>query len=139
MSFTAPLSPHRLFDLQDSFDKPMHFIPQLWILSPSKTGFIVSAHRLVNITLLTLVQTKLWFQGKPPTYILNEDTQAIIRAIGVSHTQLAKMSFGKIFDFTAGVYFYFLYYSKYYSTVALGCQIINRLPPFPPFLPLLEC
>ena len=41
-----------------------------------------------------------------PTYILNEDTQPVIRAIGVSHT-VAKMSFDKTFDLTAGVYFNF--------------------------------
>ena len=82
----------------------------------------------------------LW---ESPAYILNEDTQLVIRAIGVSHTackdefrrnlrshswsvfsffiiyshdsyarseyhtQLAKMNFDKIFDLTAGVYFYF--------------------------------
>ena len=56
------------------------------ILSPSKTGFIVSAHRLTNITLLPLVQATLYFQGESPTYILNEDTNQVIRAIGVSHT-----------------------------------------------------
>ena len=33
----------------------LHFLPHsCQILSPSKTGFIVSAHRLINITLLTL-------------------------------------------------------------------------------------
>ena len=41
-------------------------------------------------------------------YILNEDTQPVIRAIGVSHTELAKMSFDQIFDRTeAGMYFNF--------------------------------
>ena len=49
------------------------------------TGFIVSAHRLPNITLLTLIAT-LQLQGELPTYILNEDTQPVIRAIGESHT-----------------------------------------------------
>ena len=29
------------------------------MLSPSKTGFIVSVHRLINITLLTLAQATL--------------------------------------------------------------------------------
>ena len=28
----------------------------------------------------------MWLQGESPTYILNEDTQPVIRAIGVSHT-----------------------------------------------------
>ena len=55
------------------------------ILCPSKTGFVVSAHRLPNITLLTLIAT-LQLQGESPTYILNEDAQPVIRAIGVSHT-----------------------------------------------------
>ena len=62
------------------------------ILSLSETGFIVSAHRLTNITLLT--------------YIL--DTRTVIRAIGVSPTALKTMSFYKIFDLTAGVYFHLL-------------------------------
>ena len=48
-------------------------------------GFVVSAQRLTNITLLTLIAT-LKLQGESPTYILNEDTQPVIRAIGVSHT-----------------------------------------------------
>ena len=39
------------------------------ILSPSETGFIVSAHRLPNITLLTLIATLL-LQGESPNYIL---------------------------------------------------------------------
>ena len=40
-------------------------------------------------------------------------TQPVIRAIGVSRTQLAKMSFDKIFDLTAGVYFNF--YNIFYT------------------------
>ena len=55
------------------------------IASPSETGFIASAHRLTNITLLTLIATLLLL-GESPTYILNEDTQLVMRAIGVSHT-----------------------------------------------------
>ena len=42
-----------------------------------------------------------------PNIALNEDTQPVIRAIGVSHTRLAKMNFDNIFDLTAGVYFNF--------------------------------
>ena len=63
----------------------MHFLPQLSDLTPLKTGFIVSAHRLTNITLLTLI-APLQLQGESPTYIVNEDTPPVIRAIGVSHT-----------------------------------------------------
>ena len=55
------------------------------ILSPSKTGIIVTVHRLPNITLLTLVQATLWFQGETLIYILNVDTYPVIRAIEVSH------------------------------------------------------
>ena len=44
--------------------------------------------------------------GKGGTYILNEDTQPVIRAIGVSHTA-CKDEFRQIFDLTAGVYFNF--------------------------------
>ena len=49
--------PHRLFDLQDSLDKRIHFPLQLSDFVPLRNGFIVSAHRLTNITLLTLVAT----------------------------------------------------------------------------------
>ena len=63
----------------------MHFIPQLSDLSPSELGFIVSTHKITNITLLTLMVT-LQLQGESPTYILYEDTQPVLRAIGVSHT-----------------------------------------------------
>ena len=70
-----------------------------------KTGFIVSAYRLVNITLLTLVQqATLWFQGESPTYILNEDTHPIIRAIGVAHTA-SEDEFDEFFELTGGVHF----------------------------------
>ena len=55
------------------------------MLSPSETGFIVSAHTLTIITLLTLISTLL-LQGESPTYVLHEDTQPVRRAIGVSHT-----------------------------------------------------
>ena len=68
-------------------------------LSPSETCCIVSAHRLPNIiTLLTLKATRSEY-----------------------HTQLAKMSFDKIFDFKAGVYFNFfnilVYTSIYISNI----------------------
>ena len=65
--------------------KLMHFLPHLSDFVPLKTGLIGSPHRLPNITLLTLIVT-LYSQGKSPTYILNEDTQPVIRAIGESHT-----------------------------------------------------
>ena len=53
MSLKTPPSPHRLFDLQGSLDKRMHFFHSRQILSPSETGYIFSAHRLTSITLLT--------------------------------------------------------------------------------------
>ena len=34
-------------------------------------------------------------------------THPVIRAIGLYHTQLANMSFDKIFDLTAGLYIFF--------------------------------
>ena len=61
-------------------------------------------HRLVYTTLLTLVQAS--HKGSRLPVILNEDTPAIIRGIGVSR-QLAKMSFDEVFHLTAGAYFYF--------------------------------
>ena len=63
----------------------MHFLPQPSDFVPLRNGFVVSAHRLTKITLLTLIAT-LWLHGESSTYILNEDTQPVIRAFGVSHT-----------------------------------------------------
>ena len=37
-SFKTPPSPHRLFDLQDSHDKLMHFLPQLSDFVPLRNG-----------------------------------------------------------------------------------------------------
>ena len=42
------------------------------------------------------------------TRILNEDTQPVIRAIGVSQTACKKMIFDKIFDLTPGVSLHFI-------------------------------
>ena len=56
-SVKTPPSPHRLFDLQYSHDELMNSFHGCQILSPSETGFIGSAHRLPNITLLTLIAT----------------------------------------------------------------------------------
>ena len=38
-SFKTPPSPHRLFDLQDSLDKRIHFPPQLSEFVPLRNGF----------------------------------------------------------------------------------------------------
>ena len=35
----TPPSPHRMFDLQDSLDKLMHFLPQLSDFVPLRNGF----------------------------------------------------------------------------------------------------
>ena len=78
-------SPHRLFDMQNVLDKLIFSFHSCHILSPSKTGSVVSAHRLSNTTLLTLIASLYW-QRKSQAYILNEDTQPVIRAIRVSHT-----------------------------------------------------
>ena len=56
-TFKTLSSPRRLHDLQDTLDKLMHFLPQLSDFVPPQNGFIVSAHRLTNITLLTLIAT----------------------------------------------------------------------------------
>ena len=61
----------------------MYFFHSCHILSPSETGFIGSAHRLTDITLLTLIAT-LYLQGESLTCILNKDTQPVMRTIGVS-------------------------------------------------------
>ena len=46
----TPPSSHGFFDLHDSLEKLLHFLPQLSDVVPLKNGFIVSAHRLTNIT-----------------------------------------------------------------------------------------
>ena len=51
--------PYRLYDLQVQLINWFISFHRCQILSPSKPGFIVSAHRLTNITLLTLVQATL--------------------------------------------------------------------------------
>ena len=38
----TPPSPHRLYDLQDTLDKLMHFLPQLSDFVPLKNGFCSS-------------------------------------------------------------------------------------------------
>ena len=38
-SLKTPPSRHRLFDLQDSLDKRMHFLPQLSDFAPLRNGF----------------------------------------------------------------------------------------------------
>ena len=68
----------------------------------SKTGFIVSVHSLITITLLTVVQVNFKGGRRP---ISSMRTHTIIRAIGVSNTQLAKVSFDEIFDLIEEVYF----------------------------------
>ena len=86
MSFKSPPSLHRLFDLHGSLDKRMHFLPQLSDVVPLRNGFYsISAHRLTKITLLTLIAT-LQLQGESYTCILDEETQPVMRAIGISHT-----------------------------------------------------
>ena len=40
--FQAPPSPHRLFDLQDSLDKLIHFVPQLSDFVPLRNVFFFS-------------------------------------------------------------------------------------------------
>ena len=72
---------------------------------PSKTGFIVSVHRLINIiTLLTLIQDCSKGSRQPLSF-MRKHTQ-LIRAIGVSHTA-CKDEFDEKNYITAGVYFNF--------------------------------
>ena len=52
---------------------------------PSKTGFKIYVHRLINITLLTLVQASCRRKKKSPTYILDEDTPSNMRDRSITH------------------------------------------------------
>ena len=80
-----------------------HVIHSRQILSPSKTGFMVSVHRWINMTLLTLVQANSKGNRRPISFMRKH---TVIRTIGVSHS-LHKMSSDEIFDLTAGVHFIF--------------------------------
>ena len=91
--FKPPPSPLRLFDYDriHLVNKGISFHScQLLSL---RHGFIVSAHRMKNITLWTLIATP-YLHGEWPTYILNEETQPVIRAIEVLHTD-CKDEFGQ--------------------------------------------
>ena len=76
-----------------------------------------------------VVRQYIMLQGESPTYILNEDTQPVIRAIGVSHTQVAKMSFDKIFDLTQLEYFFsfFIIYHTGPCVTGTSPRIITRI------------
>ena len=103
-TYLKPLpSSHRLFGLQDSLHKAF---PSTQILSPSNTGFIVSAHGLTNITLLALIALELQ-EEESPTYILNEDTQPVIRVIGVSHTACQDEFRQNLLSHSRSVFFFY--------------------------------
>ena len=59
----------------------------------------------------------LYLLGESPTYILNEDTQPVMRAIRESHTAC------KIYDLTAGVYFKF--YNNIMHILLFGLLNLN--------------
>ena len=61
----------------------------------------------------------LWLHGELPTYIIHEDKQPAMRAIGVSHTT-CKYEF-HIFEVTAGVYF------KFYDIHLLTPKFTSKL------------
>ena len=67
--------------------------------------FIVSVHRLIHITLLTLIQASSKGTRQPISF--NEDTHPVsnTRDRSMCHVQLAEMSFDEIVDLTAEVYF----------------------------------
>ena len=85
------------------------FFHSCQILSPSETSFIVSAHRLTSITLLTLI-LHCSCKGSRRSISLTR-THNRYYARSKYHTQLAKMSFDRIFDLTAGAYFIFITYT----------------------------
>ena len=60
------------------------------------------------------------------TYILNEDTPPVIRAIGVSHTA-CKDEFRQIFDLTAGVHFHFcnIYINDWSWDCGTACSLLS--------------
>ena len=68
---------------------------------PSKTGFTVFRAQ-------PRYKLHCSSKGESPTYILNEDTHPVIRAIGVSHTS-CKYKFRQNLRSPAGVYFNFHY------------------------------
>ena len=56
-SLEPPPSSHWIFDSHNSLDKLMHFLPQLSDFVSLTNRIIVSAHRPLNITLLTMIAT----------------------------------------------------------------------------------
>ena len=66
----SPPSPHRLYYFQDILDKLMHFLPQLSDFVPLRNVFffVVSAHRLTKVTLLTLISYTVVARGVADLY-----------------------------------------------------------------------
>ena len=56
--------------------------------------------------IFSIYDSMIMLQGESATYILNEDTQPVKRAIGVSHI-VCKDEFRQNLDLTSGVYFAF--------------------------------
>ena len=63
---------------------------------------LVSAHRLINITLLTLVQASYTVVPRGVADLSSMRTHTQYCARSEYYTQLAKMSFDEIFDLAAG-------------------------------------
>ena len=78
----TPPSPHRLYDLRDTHNKLMHSTA-VRFCPPQKRASIVSVHRLINITLLTLVQASSKESRRPIPLMT---THLVARAMGASHT-----------------------------------------------------
>ena len=79
--------------------------------------YTLSAHRLINITLLTLCVQSSCNESRRP--ISSTRTHNPSNARSEYHTQLANMSFGKIFHLTSGVYFFLA--TNVYSRYKLVC------------------
>ena len=82
-SFKTPPSPHRLFDLQDSHDKLMHFLPQMPDFVPLKNRF---CRFRVHSGEHHPVDPGTNYTAVPRESPTDEGTQPVIRATGVSHT-----------------------------------------------------
>ena len=64
----------------------MNFLPQLSDLIPLQNGFYSFRAQTDQRHPVDPDSYTVWLQGESPTYILNEDTQPVIRAIEVSRT-----------------------------------------------------
>ena len=93
----------------------LHFFPQLSDLPPLKNGFYSVRAQTDNITPVDPgTSCTAVSRGVADLYVLNEDTQPVIRAIGVSHTARKDEFTTKSSISQLGCIFIFMRYTRIY-------------------------